>query len=98
MNLLVLILIIISFCKKNRLNLVYIQVLVLLMRTVLSLLDFEGKRFDEKVTTNMLIILLLWTATILGVCFNFLISKNIIIYSVSLVSAFFSVLGCFIME
>lgn len=98
MNLCVMILIIISFCKENRLNLVHLQVLILLMRTLLSILDFEGKRFDEEVTTNMLIILLCWTITILGVCFNFISSKMIIIYAVALISSFLSVLGTFIME
>lgn len=80
------------------LNLVYLQVLGLLLRTHLSLLDFEGKRFDEKLNDSMLIILLIWTNTMLGVCFNFLVNQKIIIYVGALFSAFLSVIGTFIME
>ena len=97
-NILVMILIVISKWRDNKLNLVYLQVLGLLLTSHLLLLDFEGKRFDEKLSSNKLIMLLIWTIIMLGVCFNFLITKKIFIYIGSVTSSFLCILGTSIME
>lgn len=68
------------------------------MRNLLSLLDFEGKRFDETLDKEMFVILLLWTVTILGVCLNFLLTNMIIVVLNSAISSFLSVIGVFIMS
>ena len=49
--LLVIILIFISKLRPNSLNLVYPQVLGVLLRHQMSILDFEGKRFDKTLNT-----------------------------------------------
>ena len=79
-------------------KLVYPAVSILLFRNILSLLDFEGKRFDETLDKEMFVILLLWTVTILGVCINFLLTNMIIIVLISAISSFLSVIGVFVMS
>ena len=96
--LVVVILIIISMRQKDSLNLVYSQVTILLMRNILSMLDFEEKRFDETIDLNMFIILQLWTVTILGITMNFLMSNKVRILLTQTSNAFTSVLGAIIME
>ena len=96
--LIVIVMLIISVWKENRLNLIYYAVSVLLFRNVLSLLDFEGKRFDESQDLEMFVILLLWTVTILGVCINFLLTNMIVIVLISACSSFLSIIGVFVMS
>ena len=79
-------------------KLLYPAVSILLFRNILSLLDFEGKRFDETLDKEMFVILLLWTVTILGVCINFLLTNMIIIVLISAISSFLSVIGVFVMS
>ena len=91
------VLLVISLCKEERLNLTYYTVTVLLVRNVLSLLDLEGKRFDKNLDKEMFVILLLWTVTILGVCINFLLTNMIAVVFISSISSLLSVIGVFVM-
>ena len=61
---------------EKRLDLVYGQVVLLLLRNILSILDFEEKRFDEDRELGLFIILQLWIITILGVNLSFIMSNK----------------------
>ena len=61
---------------EKRLDLVYGQVVILLLRNILSILDFEEKRFDEDRELGLFIILQLWIITILGVNLSFIMSNK----------------------
>lgn len=98
LNIFVMMMIIFSKCREGWLNLVYVQVIALQLRTCLSLLDFEGKRFDDKMNTNFFIILMLWTITMFAVCLNFLIVRKLYIYANSFITSFVFVIGSSIME
>mgnify|MGYP006102247847 CR=1 FL=1 len=80
------------------LDLVYAQVVILLSRNILPLLDFEEKRFDEERNTNMFIIMQLWGVTYLGLSLCFLMTNKVQIIVIQTLSATFSVIGAFIME
>ena len=53
----VVVMIVISKRNTKRLDLIYIQIVALLIRNILSILDFEEKRFDEKRNISVFIVL-----------------------------------------
>ena len=93
----VVILIIISKYNTKRLDLIYIQIVALLIRNILTMLDFEEKRFDEKRNISVFIVLQLQGINILGISLSFLMTNKIKILVFMTFAAFFSVCGAFIM-
>ena len=73
----VVILIIISKYNTKRLDLIYIQIVALLIRNILTMLDFEEKRFDEKRNISVFIVLQLQGINILGISLSFLMTNKI---------------------
>jgi hypothetical protein len=91
-------LIVISKYNTKRLDLIYIQIVTLLIRNILTMLDFEEKRFDEKRNISVFIVLQLQGINILGISLSFLMTNKIKIFILQTLSASFSVLGAFIMQ
>ena len=98
LNLLVLILIIFSYYRENCLGIVYPSVLAMLFRSQLSLLDFEGKRFDKILNINFVMFYIIASIASLSVLFNVMIGKKTVLYLLSAFTTFTGVLGCIIIE
>ena len=100
LNLFVIVLNSISKCRENSLQLVLPQALAILMRSALSLLDFEGKRFDKKLSLTMVMFFIILSLGSINVMFNFMLGKGKrkVQFLVTSVSTLIGVTGAMKME
>ena len=93
-----LILIILSLIK-NQSQLIYIQIIILLVRNILSLLDFEDKRNtqNDSFKTSVFILFQQTTVTLLQSCLNFTLNSSVLRLISSLISMSLGILGTFVM-
>jgi len=92
-NFLVLALMLISHFRKNSLRLVFPQVLLLIWRIEMSMLDFEGKRFDETLNTNMFIMMAIITIGVFIILLNSILNRKIYIVPLSALVCFVAAIG-----
>ena len=97
-NFLVLALMLISHFRKNSLRLVFPQVLLLILRIEMSMLDFEGKRFDETLNTNMFIMMAIITIGVFIILLNSILNRKIYIVPLSALVCFVAAIGQQIMQ
>ena len=97
-NITVIILVILSKYVNNGLRLVYFQVLGTVIRSLLQIMDFEGKRFNKD-AKNMLVFMLLFSSSgFQCVILNLIINKKILLYSLSLLASFIGNVGAISFE